>query len=312
MAVNLRPVPDPQTILDQLKTIEPWVIVFQLLLIIVLTFIALRFAHNVVRVSLRRLFEREAHEGTAQQVNALEFERRRQTLEDLTYQALRIIILVIAFLMALSVLHFDIGPAIAGLGIVGLTISLGAQSLVRDYLAGAFVLIENQYSKGDVIQIAGAQGTVEDISLRRTVLRDVDGTVHFVPHGLIETTSNLSRNWAAITLDLPFEYGVDMRLVTEAIDAAAERMATDPEWRAAVLELPKVARIERLAEQGAVVRVAGKVAALYRTTASGVLRGLVLDECAKRGLTIGWTAVPYRAQPKSDPHQASAKNVPAK
>jgi small conductance mechanosensitive channel len=290
-------VPNAQEILDQLDTIGPWILVLQLLLIVILTFIALRFAHNIVRASLKRLFEREAAEGTAQQVNAVEYQRRRQTLEDLTYQSLRVIILVIAFLMSLAVLHFDIGPAIAGLGIVGLTISLGAQSLVRDYLAGAFVLIENQYSKGDVVQIAGAMGTVEDISLRRTVLRDVDGTIHFVPHGLIETTDNLSRNWAAITLDLPFDYGVDLTKVKEAVAAAAERMAAEPEWQHVILELPTVSRIERLAEQGTYVRVTGKVAALYRTTAPGVLRGLILEEGAKRGLTIGWLPLIPRPSP---------------
>ncbi len=295
--------PDPQAFLDELKTVEVWIIVFQLLLIVVLTFVALRFARSVVRASLRRLFDREAQEGTAQEVNSVELERRKETLEDLTYQALRIIILVIAFLMALAVLHFDIGPAIAGLGIVGLTISLGAQSIVRDYLAGAFVLIENQYSKGDVVAIAGAQGTVEDINLRRTVLRDVDGTVHFVPHGLIETTSNLSRNWAAITLDLPFEYGVDMALVTAAVDAAAARMTADPEWHRAIFEQPKVARVERLAEQGAVVRVTGKVAALYRTTAPGELRGLILEECAKRGLKIGYPSALNVRPSSTDPKQ---------
>src|SRR4029078_10171023 len=109
----------------------------------------------------------EAVEGTAQQLSAVEMERRRQTLEDLTYSAVRILILIIAFLMTLQVLRFDIGPAIAGLGIVGLAAGLGAQNLVRDYVAGAFVLIENQYSKGDVVHIAGETGTVEDISLRR-------------------------------------------------------------------------------------------------------------------------------------------------
>ncbi len=285
--------PDVQALLDQLNTIEIWIIVIQLVLIVVFTLIALRFARSIVEVSLRRLFDREVQEGTAQPVSAVEFQRRRQTLEDLTYQSLRVIIVIIAFLMALSVLHFDIGPAIAGLGIVGLTISLGAQSVVRDYLAGAFVLIENQYSKGDVVRIAGALGTVEDISLRRTVLRDVDGTVHFVPHGLIETTDNLSRTWAALTLDLPFEYGVDMAKVGSAVDAAAQRMAADPEWSEAIIERPHVARVERLAEQGAVVRVTGKVAALHRTSAPGVLRGLILEECAARGVDIGWPSTTY-------------------
>ncbi len=286
--------PDAQAFFDQLKSFDVWVVIVQLLLIVVMTFIALRFARGIVRAALHRLFDREASEGTAQELSAFEVERRRRTLEDLTFGVLRVVILVIAFLMALAVLQFDIGPAIAGLGIAGLAVSLGAQSLVRDYLAGAFVLIENQYSKGDIIQIAGATGTVEDISLRRTALRQVDGTVVFVPHGLIETTANLSRNWAAILLDLPFEYGVDMALVTAAVDAAADRMAEDPEWRAAIFERPRVARVERLAEQGAVVRVTGRVAALHRTTAAGVLRGLILEECAKRGLTLGWPQIAYR------------------
>ncbi len=109
-------------------------------------------------------------------------------------------------------MRLDIGPAIAGLGIVGLALSLGAQHLVRDYVAGAFVLIENHYSKGDTVAIAGVSGTVEDVSLRRTTLRDSDGTVHYVPHGLIQTASNLSRSWAGISIDLPVPYEQDLEV----------------------------------------------------------------------------------------------------
>ena len=94
---------------------------------------------------------------------------------------MRVIILAIAFLMALQVLRLDIGPAIAGLGVLGLALGLGAQNLVRDYMAGAFVLIENHYSEGDVVNIAGVGGAVEDINLRRTTVRSLDGTLHFVP-----------------------------------------------------------------------------------------------------------------------------------
>jgi small-conductance mechanosensitive channel len=287
-------VPDAQEFFDQLRAIELWIVVAQLILIVILTFIALRFAHGVVKAALRRLFEREAVEGTAQQLSAVELERRRRTLEDLAYSTVRVLILVIAFLMSLQVLRFDIGPAIAGLGIIGLALSLGAQNLVRDYVAGAFVLIENQYSKGDVVLIAGQQGTVEDISLRRTVLRDNDGTVHFVPHGLIQTASNLTRNWAGVSLDIPIPYEEDLGRVTEAIDAAGERLANDPQWRSAVFERPRVTNIEKLGEAGIVVHVSGSVAALHRFSIPGVLRGLILDECAKRGLVIGYRAVPKR------------------
>ena len=299
--------PDAQAILDQLDTVGLWVVIAQLLLILVLTYVALRFASGVVAGGLRRLFEREAVEGTAQQLSAVEIERRRHTLEDLCYRVLRVIILVIAFLMVLQVLRLDIGPAIAGLGIVGLALSLGSQSLVRDYVAGAFVLIENQYSKGDVVEIAGETGTVEDISLRRTVLRDADGTVHYVPHGLIETASNMSRNWAGISLDIPVPYEEDLARVTDAIDAAGARLAADPKWRSAIFEQPRVARIENLGETGIVVHVYGSVAAIHRFTLPGVLRGLILEECAQRGLVIGYRAVPERDQPAPTADNPSRK-----
>jgi small conductance mechanosensitive channel len=199
--------------------------------------------------------------------------------------------------MSLQVLRFDIGPAIAGLGIIGLALSLGAQNLVRDYVAGAFVLIENQYSKGDVVQIAGQQGTVEDISLRRTVLRGADGTVHFVPHGLIQTASNMTRNWAGISIDVPVPYEEDLARVTEAIDAAGTKLAEDPKWRGAVFEKPAVTHVEKLGDSGIVVHVGGSVAALHRFDVTGVVRKFILDECNARDLVIGYRPVPKRDNP---------------
>jgi small conductance mechanosensitive channel len=290
-------VPDAQQIFEQLRTIGVWVVIAQLVLIVLLTFVALRFAHGVVAGALRRLFEREAVEGTAQQLSAVEIERRRVTIEGLAYRALRVLILIIAFLMVLQVLRLDIGPAIAGLGIIGLALSLGAQHLVRDYVAGAFVLIENQYSKGDVVRIAGETGTVEDISLRRTVLRDADGTVHYVAHGLIDIASNLSRSWAGIALDIPVPYDEDLVAVRAAIDAAGERFAADPKWRAAVFEKPRVTRIESMGETGLVLHVQGSVAAIHRFTAPGAIRDLIMEEADRRRVTIGYRPVPSRASP---------------
>lgn len=288
--------PDAQAFLDQLKTVGVWVVIGQAVLIVILTLIALRFARGIIGGALRRLFAREAAEGTAKELSAVEIERRRQTIEELSYRVLRVIIVVIAFLMILEVLRFDIGPAIAGLGIIGLAISLGSQNLVRDYVAGAFVLIENQYSKGDVVEIAGETGTVEDISLRRTVLRDIDGTVHYVPHGLINTTSNRSRGWAGLSLDIPVPYDEDVAKVTDAIDAAGHRFAQDAQWRAATFDAPRVVSVENLGEMGIVVRVAGSVAALHRATAAGALRSLILEECNRRGVIIGYRPVPDRAK----------------
>jgi small conductance mechanosensitive channel len=299
-------VPDLQPLLDELFAARAHIIVFQLILLLIATFIALRFARITVNAALNRLFAREATEGTAQDVPELEVKRRRDTLEGLVYRAVRVLILVIAFLMTLQVLRLDIGPAIAGLGIVGLALSLGAQHLVRDYVAGSFVLIENQYSKGDIVTIAGVTGVVEDVSLRRTTLRDFDGTVHYVPHGLIQTASNLTRTWAGINLDVPVPYEQDLDAVAAAVDAAAERLASDNELGKAVLERPRVVRVERLAEQGISVKVMGKATPPNRFEAVGALRRLIVQEASARGVIIGWRSVPD-AEPTEGDQSAVAK-----
>jgi small conductance mechanosensitive channel len=287
-------VPDLTDLVEQLRVAGFWVVVIQILLIVVATAVALAFARSTVNVALRRLFAREVAEGTAQDVPVVEVERRRHTLEGLVYRAVRVLILIIAFLMTLQVLRLDIGPAIAGLGIVGLALSLGAQHLVRDYVAGAFVLIENQYSKGDLVDIAGVAGTVEDVSLRRTTLRDDDGTLHYVPNGLIQTASNLSRTWAGINLDVPVPYEQDLDAVGAAVDAAAERLAGEPELKGTILETPRVVRVDRLAEEGLVLKVFGRVTPAGRLPAAGSLRRLIVDECNERGVVIGWRPVPER------------------
>ena len=296
---------DLSELFEQLRVAGFWIVAPQILLIVVATFVALRFARTTVSVALGRLFTREATEGSAQDVPALEVDRRRHTIEGLTYRFVRVLVLIIAFLMILGVLNLDIGPAIAGLGIVGLALSLGAQHLVRDYVAGAFVLIENQYSKGDLVTIAGVTGTVEDVSLRRTTLRDYDGTLHYVPHGLIQTASNLSRTWAAVNLDVPVPYEQDLDKVAAVVEAAAKRLDNEPGLRGAVLETPGVVRVERLAETGLVLKVFGRVTPANRYTAAGVLRRLILDEAARRGVVVGWRAMP--AAPSNDDARLSTE-----
>jgi moderate conductance mechanosensitive channel len=117
---------------------------------------------------------------------------------------------VIAVLMILNLFGIDIGPAIAGLGVVGIAVGFGAQTLMRDWLAGIFIVLENQYSQGDVVRIAGVDGVVEDFSLRRTTLRDLDGTVHTVPNGQITVASNMTRLWARVNLDVGVAYDTDI------------------------------------------------------------------------------------------------------
>ena len=138
--------------------------------------------------------DRAAHRRRrAGNLTRVELERRVTTLGQLLVRIAAVVIVVVAALMVLGVFNVDIGPAIAGLGIAGLAVGFGAQALIKDWLSGIFIVAENQYNAGEHVRIAGVEGVVEDFSLRRTMLRDADGTVHHVPNGQIIVASNLSR-----------------------------------------------------------------------------------------------------------------------
>lgn len=258
----------------------------RLLLIALVTLFALRLTGLAIDALVRTLLDREATEGTSQELSALEIEKRRETLRALGAGTLRVFVVVIGFLMALQALDLDIGPAIAGLGVAGLAISLGAQSLVRDYLAGAFILIENHYAKGDVVKVVDVTGTVEDFTLRRTTLRDLDGTVHTIPNGLIGVSSNLTRVWARINLDLTVAYETDIERASAIVDEVGRGLADEDGWRPRVLEAPRVERIESLGGSGVTLKVLGSVRAADRWTAAGELRKRILHAFAGAGIRI--------------------------
>jgi small-conductance mechanosensitive channel len=175
-------------------TLEPAVeTALQVLLIVVTASVAFVAVRLALGAAVQHLLERRGRQEQEGPLSAGELERRVRTLQRLAIRVAGSVIVIVATLMVLERFDIDIGPAIAGLGVVGIAVGLGAQTLVKDWLAGIFVVIENQYSAGDQVRIAGVEGEVEDFSLRRTTLRDADGTVHTVPNGQIIVASNLSR-----------------------------------------------------------------------------------------------------------------------
>jgi moderate conductance mechanosensitive channel len=241
-----------------------------------------RVIHGLVKAAL----DRETTEGTAQELSAVEVKKRMDTLDTLLTTAIRAFVVVVAVVMILGELNLNIGPAIAGLGIVGIAVGFGAQSLVKDYFNGALILLENQYSKGDVVTIAETTGTVEDFSLRRTTLRDLDGVVHSVPNGTITVASNRTRTWARINQDVTVAYGTDLEKATLVIDNVGREMAADPVWHRRVLEAPHVERIEALGEYGVTVKILGLVRASEKWAAGGELRKRLLIAFAANGIEI--------------------------
>ena len=257
-------------------------IVLAIVVALVLIRVARLFIHGIVKT----LMDREASEGTAQELSAVELTKRIDTIDDLGLHVVRFFIVVIAGLMILRSFDLDIGPAIAGLGVVGVAVGFGAQHLVRDYLNGALILIENQFSKGDVIRVAGVSGTVEDFSLRRTTLRDLDGVVHTVPNGEIIVASNLTRVWARINQDVTVAYGTDIDKAIEVVDGVGKAMAEDPAWKRRVLEAARVDRVAALGEYGVTLKVLGTVRAPDQWAAAGELRKRLLAAFHEHGIEI--------------------------
>lgn len=261
-------------------------VVGPILLIVVIALVLIVIARHVVHGVVKTALDREVSEGTAQELSAVEVKKRMDTLDSLLTAAIRTFIAVVAIVMILGELGLNIGPAVAGLGIVGIAVGFGAQTLVRDYLNGALILLENQYSKGDVVTIADTTGTVEDFSLRRTTLRDLDGVVHTVPNGQIAVASNRTRTWARINQDVTVAYGTDIEFASEVINEVGRGLAADPAWRRRVLEAPHVERVEALGEYGVTLKILGLVRASEKWAAGGELRKRLLAAFAAKGIEI--------------------------
>jgi moderate conductance mechanosensitive channel len=259
----------------------------QILVIAVVAIVVVNVAQIALHGLFKALLDREATEGTAQELSAIEVRKRLDTLDRLGRAVIRFFVIAIAGLMILTTLGIDIGPAIAGLGIVGIAVGFGAQSLVRDYLNGCLILIENQFSRGDVITVAGVTGTVEDFSLRRTTLRDLDGVVHTVPNGQILVASNRTRTWARINQNVVVLFGTDVDKAIEVVNGVGQSMAADPKWRRRILEAPRVDRVESIDPTvGITLKILGNVRAADQWEASGEFRRKLLAAFAANGIEI--------------------------
>jgi small conductance mechanosensitive channel len=254
--------------------------------IIVVALLGVRLARVFVHGIVKALLDREATEGTAQELSAVELKKRMDTLDDLGSRVIQAFIVVVAALMVLQAIGLEIGPAIAGFGVVGIAVGFGAQAFVRDYLTGALILVENQFAKGDIVRIAGVAGTVEDFSLRRTTLRDLDGVVHTVPNGEIKVASNLTRVWARVNQDVTVAYGTDVDRAIEVVDAVGREMIEDPIWKRRILEAPRVERVEALGEYGITLKILGSVRAAEQWSTAGELRKRLLAAFREHGVEI--------------------------
>lgn len=219
-----------------------------------------------------------------------ETEQRGRTIAGLLHSVGRVVIALTAVLMVLN-LFISIAPLIAGLGVIGLAVSFGAQGLVKDVIAGFFVLFENQFRIGDVVRIGGVEGTVEQMTLRATTLRDGHGVVHFVPNGLIGVVSNVTRHWSRAVVDVGVAYKEDLDRVLAVLRQAVAEFAADPAWRAVVMDEPTVAGVQRLSDSGVEIRLWVTVSPGRHGEVERELRRRIKNRFDAEGISL---AVPHR------------------
>ncbi|MDQ3879782.1 MAG: mechanosensitive ion channel family protein [Chloroflexota bacterium] len=246
-------------------------------------FLAVRAA---ARVAVRHLLNREAEQGTAADLAAAELEKRVRTVQSLAVRVIGAVILIVAVLMVLGEFDLDIGPALAGLGVFGLAVGLGTQTLVRDWVGGIIILVENQYGRGDFVELAGVSGTVEYISLRRTVLRSPDGTVHNVPHGEIRVASNQTKLWSGVSLEVRVAAADRLDAVTQAVDAVGREMSADGEWGPLLVEPPRVEGVTGVGDGGIRLLVRGSVRTKAQWKVAAELRRRLVQALGTDGISL--------------------------
>jgi small conductance mechanosensitive channel len=185
----------------------------------------------------------------------LELEKRAATIGGIIRKTAAIVVWALALAMALREVGFDIAPILAGAGVIGLAVGFGAQNLVRDVITGLFMLMENQVSVNDIAVINGTGGLVEEINLRTTVLRGLDGTVHVFPNGAITTLSNMTREFSFYVFDVGVAYKEDTDRVVEVLHGISEQMRQEEEFRPLILEPLDVLGVDQFGDSAVVVKV---------------------------------------------------------
>jgi len=261
--------------------LESGILIF---IILLLSYIA----YQAIKVAIPRLVERSVTVSGKKSRAKEELAKRSQTLSRFLTTALGAVIGIAAVFMVLSEVGIDIAPLIAGAGVAGIAIGFGAQSLIKDYISGLFIILEDQYNKGDVAKIAGIAGLVEDVNLRRTVLRDLDGIVHSIPNGQITTTSNYTRDWARINLDISVGYSEDLERVMAVINRIGKELAEDKYFGKSIRTAPQALRVNKFGDSGIDIKILGETKPMKQWELTGELRKRLKKAFDEEEIEIPW------------------------
>ena len=265
--------------------------------------------YRLIRMLVRRIV---AHEVDADDpiVKRLR-EQRTQTLGSLLNNVVLIVISTFAVLTILN--NFvPIGPLLAGVSVVGLAVSFGAQSLVKDVINGTFILLEGQFGIGDVVRIGEASGLVEKVTLRTTMLRDAEGVLHIIPNGEIKMVSNLTKNWSRAVIDVGIAYREDVDRVISVLRDLVGEFENDDQWSPLLLEPPEVLGVNQLGDSSVVIRTQVKTLPLKQWEVARELRRRIKKKFDDEGIEIPFPQVTMNwGEPPAEVREFSRRTKPA-
>jgi len=254
-----------------------------IIILIVVTWIVLRmnkvFIKRLRKGMIKRLHKKNDPESQ-------ESEKRIETLLRILQSVLRVIILGIFIMILLKKLGVDIGPILAGAGILGLAVGFGAQELVRDYISGFFILLENQIRVGDVAIINGTGGLVENIDLRTTTLRDFSGTTHIFQNGKVNTIANMSMKWSAMTFDIGVAYKENVDEVIKIMKQVGEDLASDEEFKDLLYDKLEVFGVDKFADSAVIIKARIKTQPIQQWAVGREYRKRLKEAFDKHGIEI--------------------------
>jgi moderate conductance mechanosensitive channel len=213
---------------------------------------------------------------------------RTKTMAYVVIKVVSAIIWVIVLVMVLGVIELDISPLLATLGVASLGLGFAVQNLIRDYLQGFFIVMEDWYRIGDWVTIAGMEGEVEEVSPRRTVLREINGTMHVIPNSQIQFASNQTRDWARINLYVTVAYKEDISHVYQVIDGVCQELKDDPGFGTNLTTAPSAMRVSDLGDHGVEVCIRGFTKPGEQWGLTGELRKRIKNRFDQEGIEIPW------------------------
>jgi moderate conductance mechanosensitive channel len=252
-------------------------IILSIILIVVLAVICIRLVTVFQRRFERKIIERQIDAGQ---------QARLMTLERAGAGSLNVFIVGLAILMILLALNINITPILASAGIIGLAFSLGAQTLIKDYIGGVLILFENQFNVGEDIQVEDVIGTVERIELRATYVRDVQGRLFTVPNGEVRILSNNSRDWSRVLVDLNIAFDADIKLAIQTIQTALQQADSDETLQANLLEPPTIQGWNSMSDWAVQVRLAAKTLPGKQGATAAVLRRYALQALQEANIPL--------------------------